>query len=167
LKKESLITEVITKEIKNDKVEVSQPSKVSTIVPEESKLEVSTVSKSQPRALQNKKKLKEVMVKLDDYLAEWEKDYFYSLLGFVNHHNVKTDRDFYIFSVELLVETKFKSEKGKFKNLAINNQLKRELDSVITLEHLQNVLTVYNKCVINKIIILQDTYEKLANVCLK
>jgi hypothetical protein len=114
-----------------------------------------------------KKVTKQVIVELNDYLTELEKKDFYSLLGLVNSQNIKTDREFYIYSVELLIDSRFKAGKACLKHLNINNQIKSQLGSVTSLEDLQKVLDVYNNSIVNKFVITQETFEGLIDACLK
>jgi hypothetical protein len=115
---------------------------------------------------QTKKIKKEDFENLSEYLNETEKDYFYSLMGLVNQ-NFQKERDHFIFSIEYLLEIKCKSEKPRFKNLAINSQVKKLAEKATNLEDLQNILSIYNAAIQNKIIISEETYEELVNITLK
>jgi hypothetical protein len=120
-----------------------------------------------PKSNKNKRKNYLEIQQPVEFLNELEKDYFYSLLGLVNQQNKKQDRDFYIFSVEYLLESLFKSGKPILKNLGLNNQLKNIFLSAASLENLQKALILYNNCIMNKIIIDKTNYEKFVELSLK
>jgi hypothetical protein len=109
----------------------------------------------------SKNKLKGFTLELNDYLAEWEKDSLYSLLGLVNANNIKKDREFYIYSVEFLSEMKIKSERAYLKNLGINNQIKNQAESAKSLEDYQKILDLIISSIKNKLVIYHENYEKL------
>lgn len=101
------------------------------------------------------------------FLNENEKDDLYALMGLVTNHYEK-ERDYSIYSVEYLFESKFKT-KSKIpefdKNL--NDELIEKSEKATNLKDLQDILNLYHKSIKNSSIIKHKTLINLVEVSLR